>query len=176
MNIKKLLLVAICGITLCGGLKANAMTKDELKEKLTSTYTVNGTKFGATDSQKAEIDMYLAQNDLSSSDCEFIASKLDEAIALIDRGTATSFSSLSGSEKNELISMANEITNKTKVRVTLTDKGVLTIYNVDGTKFTEETTIMKYTDGSDYFLVIAGVVSIIGIATVVKKSLKGKHA
>ena len=76
---------------LVGTLNVNAMSKDELKAKLTKAYTINGATFQATSDQKVEIERYLSQNNVSESDADYIASKIDEAVAIIERGDATSF-------------------------------------------------------------------------------------
>ena len=87
---------------LVGTLNVNAMSKDELKAKLTKAYTINGATFQATSDQKVEIERYLSQNDVSESDADYIASKIDEAIAIIERGNANSFEKLTKAEKNEI--------------------------------------------------------------------------
>ena len=123
---------------LVGTLNVNAMSKDELKAKLTKAYTINGTTFQATSDQKVEIERYLSQNNVSESDADYIASKIDEAVAIIERGDATSFEKLTKAEKNEIKALLTEVSNNTSVKVTAVKNGVK-VYNLDGTVFTVAT-------------------------------------
>ena len=156
---------------LVGTLNVNAMSKDELKAKLTKAYTINGATFQATCDQKAQIKRYLSQNDVSESDADYIASKIDEAIAIIERGNANSFEKLTKAEKNEIKALLKEVSNNTSVKVTAVKNGVK-VYNLDGTVFTVATAYkVKYTD-TYMIIALAGVVSIIGIAVIARKMKK----
>ena len=53
-----------------GLVSVNAMTESELEAKLTKSYTVNGSTFKASDSQKVLIKRYLDQYEVSSSDAD----------------------------------------------------------------------------------------------------------
>ena len=156
---------------LVGTLNVNAMSKDELKAKLTKAYTINGATFQATSDQKVEIERYLSQNDVSESDADYIASKIDEAIAIIERGNANSFEKLTKAEKNEIKALLTEVSNNTSVKVTAVKNGVK-VYNLDGTVFTVVTAPkVKYTD-TYMIIALAGVVSIIGIFVIARKMKK----
>ena len=156
---------------LVGTLNVNAMSKDELKAKLTKAYTINGATFQATSDQKVEIERYLSQNDVSESDADYIASKIDEAIAIIERGNANSFEKLTKAEKNEIKALLTEVSNNTSVKVTAVKNGVK-VYNLDGTVFTVVTVPkVKYTD-TYMIIALAGVVSIIGIFVIARKMKK----
>ena len=156
---------------LVGTLNVNAMSKDELKAKLTKAYTINGATFQATSDQKVEIERYLSQNDVSESDADYIASKIDEAIAIIERGNANSFEKLTKAEKNEIKALLKEVSNNTSVKVTAVKNGVK-VYNLDGTVFTVVTAPkVKYTD-TYMIIALAGVVSIIGIFVIARKMKK----
>ena len=156
---------------LVGTLNVNAMSKDELKAKLTKAYTINGATFQATSDQKVEIERYLSQNNVSESDADYIASKIDEAVAIIERGDATSFEKLTKAEKNEIKALLTEVSNNTSVKVTAVKNGVK-VYNLDGTVFTVVTASkVKYTD-TYMIITLAGVVSIIGIAVIARKMKK----
>ena len=156
---------------LVGTLNVNAMSKDELKAKLTKAYTINGATVQATSDQKVEIERYLSQNDVSESDADYIASKIDEAIAIIERGNANSFEKLTKAEKNEIKALLTEVSNNTSVKVTAVKNGVK-VYNLDGTVFTVVTVPkVKYTD-TYMIIALAGVVSIIGIFVIARKMKK----
>ncbi len=156
---------------LVGTLNVNAMSKDELKAKLTKAYTINGATFQATSDQKVEIERYLSQNNVSESDADYIASKIDEAVAIIERGNANSFEKLTKAEKNEIKALLTEVSNNTSVKVTAVKNGVK-VYNLDGTVFTVVTASkVKYTD-TYMIIALAGVVSIIGIAVIARKMKK----
>ena len=165
---KKGILFAIAVVLLCTFTNVNAMTESELKAKLTKTYVINGATFKANESQVAQIERYLAQNEISATDADIIASKIDEAVNVIKASGATSIDGLSRTSKDQLISIANDISNTTAVKLSIS-KGVLSVYNTDGSLFTKvEKNVVKQTN-SNNIIVLSSLVSLIGIAFVSKK-------
>lgn len=144
------------------GIYAKAMTESELETKLTATYTINEATFKANASQVTLIQRYLAQNELSESDCDYIASKVDEAVAIIDESGVTKLNDLSSNYRKQLSNLASEISANTSVKLTLGSNGTLTVYNTDGTVFTKITTKIKNT-GNVEIIIIAGAISILGV-------------
>ena len=51
---------------------------------------------------KNQLEQYLANNDLSSADCDYIASVADKALEIVKSGSATSVSELTRTEKDKL--------------------------------------------------------------------------
>ena len=150
----------------------SAMSESELEAKLTAAYTINGTTFQVNAAQKSQIHEYLAKNDISESDCDYIASQVDEAIKVIDDSNVTSLKDLSQSYRNKLSTIASNISKNTAVKVTLSSNGTLTVYNTDGTVFTTISTVIKNTSELG-ILYIAGAISILGalyFANKVKKA------
>lgn len=165
---KKIICAVLLAVSVLGLTNVSAMTKDELKTKLTSTYEVNGVKFRATDSQIVEIERYINTNDISDYDAEFISNKIDEAVAIIEKGNATSLSELTEFEKEQLMGLVNDITTQTDIKLTVED-GVITVYNLDGTLFTKIDNIVKYTNDSKILIVIASSIAVLGALTLVAK-------
>lgn len=170
---KKMLLVALFSVMCLVGINnVSAMTEDELKSKLTGTYTVNGVEWTISNGYKNQLEQYLANNDLSSADCDYIASVADKALAIVEAGSATSVSELTRTEKDKLKDLVRDVSNNTAVRATVTDKGTFILYNLDGSKFgTIDKTSVKQT-GTQDIVIIAGAVSLLGIAIVLRKSMK----
>ena len=77
---KKALYVLALSIFLLVGTNVSAMTKQDLKAKLTDTYTVGGKQVSAPANIVTEIERYLNKYDLSSKDCDYISKKFDEAL------------------------------------------------------------------------------------------------
>lgn len=170
---KKMLLVALFSVMCLVGINnVSAMTEDELKSKLTATYTVNGVEWSISNGYKNQLEQYLANNDLSSADCDYIASVADKALAIVEAGSATSVSELTRTEKDKLKDLVRDVSNNTAVKATVTDKGTFILYNLDGSKFgTIDKTSVKQT-GTQDIVIIAGAVSLLGIAIVLRKSMK----
>jgi len=168
---KRIICAVLLAVSVLGLTSVNAMTKEELKAKLTSTYEVNGVKFKATDSQIVQIERYINTNNISDYDAEFISKKIDEAVAIVEKGNATSLSELTGKEKEALISLVNDITTQTDIKLTVED-GVINVYNLDGTLFTKIDSIVKYTNESKLLIVLASTVTAIGLLTLVAKMRK----
>lgn len=169
---KKKILILLLAISLLFCTKVNAMTEDELKEKLTDSYTVNGRTEKADSSLVAQIERYLNENEVSHEDCDYISNKIDEAIALIEKGSATQWHQLTSKEKEMLISLVDDISNATSVKSSLSKGGILTIYNEDGTIFTKLSNLIKYTDNNIIGIVIGGTISLIGLLLIIKKVVK----
>ncbi len=162
------LIILVISLMIFGITNVEAYTKEDLREKMIKTYRINGSEFKASQAQIAELDRYLKVNGLSDKDALYISNKIDEAIALIEAGNAKEFKYLTASEKQKLIAMVADISNNTSVKAALTDGGVLTIYNNDGTIFTKLGDLIKYTDNSNYILLFTGLASLIGIIVFTK--------
>ncbi|MBR1416420.1 MAG: hypothetical protein IJ572_01210 [Bacilli bacterium] len=167
-------IILVLAVFLLFGINAKAMTKSDLEAKLTSSYTINGVVFSANDSQKAQIRRYLAQNDISESDCDFIALEVDKAIQVIDESNAKSFSTMSQAYKNKLSQIAAEISKNTSVKVTLASNGTLSVYNIDGTLFTKISSTIKNTSNLEV-LYIAGAISAVGALYFANKVRKANN-
>ena len=167
---KKLIVVLtlVISVMFFGMTNVEAYTKEDLREKLIKTYRINGSEFKASPAQIAELDRYLKVNGLSDEDALYISNKIDEAIALVEAGTAKEFKYLTVTEKQKLIAMVADISNNTSVKAALTDGGVLTIYNNDGTIFTKISDLIKYTNNTNYILLLTGFVSLIGLIIFIK--------
>lgn len=177
-KLKNLFLVGVLACLMVGVTNVNAMSKDELEAKLTKTYEINGVSVGADSSAKVEIERYLQQNDVSEKDCDYIAGKFDEALAIIENGNATKFDELTKSEKDQIKALIAEVSQNTEVKVTVLKGGKVIVYNLDGTKFSEITksdikynTDVKYTNDENVVL-LAGAVSIIGLFVIARKIKK----
>lgn len=168
---KKIFLAIIATVLFISATSVDAMTKDELKNKLTASYTVNGATIKVNGSQAALIERYLQQNNISSSDADYIAQKVDEALAVMEAGNARGLSELTKSEKNRIIAIINDVSNKTAVKIRISKGNVLTIYNTDGSVFTVISNVIKYTDNSGIF-VVAGAISLVGMFLFMKKLAK----
>lgn len=166
---KVIFTVLMAGVMLFGATNVNAMSKEEFQDKVTRPYEVNGSMISANESQKLQIERYLATNNISERDLDVIADKLDKALDIARSGNATSIDTLSQSEKDQILTLISEISRETDVKITISN-GVITIYNLDGTIFTEiSDTVVKYTDAFTYLAVVGGIVSFIGIVAIALK-------
>ncbi len=168
---KKIVYVVLAAAMLFTTTSVSAMTESELAEKLTKTYEINGVMFSATNAQKVEIERYFRENEVPEADLDFISKKFDEALAIIEKGDATSIEELTSSEKDQIVALFNEVSEKTKVRITL-ENGKINVYGVNGgdkpfTVVTDE--IVRYTDGTNYLIALAGAISLVGVAAIVLK-------
>ena len=169
---KKVIFTVLVAGLLLSATNVSAMSKEQFEDKLTKSYEVNGGVMSANESQKLQIERYLAKNNISESDLDVIAKKFDEALAIVRKGNATSLDTLTKSERNQIIALINQISKETDVKITISN-GVMTIYNLDGTVFTEiSDTVVKYTNDTTYFAVVGGIISFIGIVAIALKIRK----
>ena len=80
-NMKKFLFLFVA--VLLTTVSVNAMSKDELKDKLTKSYTINGVTYKLNNGNANMVKSYLEQNEVSESDCDYIAAQVDKAVAII---------------------------------------------------------------------------------------------
>lgn len=158
------------------GTTVNAMTESELKAKLTQTYTINGETVKLSDYQVAELERYLDKYEVSAKDADYIAGKVDEVIELAKTAKATSFSDLTADEVSKVIAIVSDISKNTSVKASLTKGGKLTIYEEDGktpfTVITDKDNGIQDTNNNYFIIVIASVISLLGIVVITKKVAK----
>lgn len=167
---KKLFLMVI-GVVALLSTNVNAMSESELKTKLTKEYTINGATFKLEDSYVTQLERYLKENEISEKDADYISSKIDEAVKIVEAGKATTIKELTKSEKDKLKALAAEVSEKTEVKVTIAKGGLVTVYNTDGTVFTKVSDPIQYTNDNTALIVALGALAVLGGAILVKKNV-----
>ena len=170
---KKIFVTLFAIMILFGAMNVKAISESELLTKLKQGYVVDGETIKASDYQVSEAERYLNKYDISDADATFISQKIDEVYELAKADKAKSFTDLSSANRAKVVEIVAEISKKTSVKATLTNNGVLTIYESDGkTVFAKivDKDIAKQTGVNNYVLVFAGVVSVLGVAYIVKKA------
>ena len=122
---KKFLILMVAFII--GLTSVKAITENELLEKLTKSYEINGVTFQATDSQKTLIERYLNQYEVSNTDADYIISKLEEVLNILKISGKKSFYDLSTTDKQKIISIVADVATNTSVDVAIV-KGNLIVY------------------------------------------------
>jgi len=173
-NLRKVLFLFVA--VMLTTVSVNAMSESELEEKLTKTYTINGTSFRLDTGDANKVKAYLAENEISESDCDTIASKLDEAIAIVEKSGVTNLKNLSTSEKNQIKALVNEVGSSTAVPVSISNGKLFVGYVSEPTKAfyndkVDLTTDVKYTNANLY-VTIASAVAVIGIIAIAIKAKK----
>lgn len=167
---KKLFLMVI-GVVALVSTNVSAMSESELQAKLTKDYTINGATFKLEDSYVAQLERYLKENEISESDADYIASKIDEAVKIVEAGKATTIKELTKSEKDKLKALAADVSDKTEVKVTVEKGAVVTVYNTDGTVFTKVSDPIKYTNDNTVAIIALGALAVLGGIVLVKKNV-----
>ena len=173
-NMKKFLFLFVA--VLLTTVSVNAMSKDELKDKLTKSYTINGVTYKLSNGNANTVKSYLEQNEVSEADCDYIASQVDKAVEIIKNANVSDLSKLSTSSKNELKALVNNVGANTKVPVSINNGKLFVGYVDEPTKafYNDKVNVktdVKYTNGN-LVITIASVVAIIGIATIAVKAKK----
>lgn len=173
---KKTIFAVLAAVALFGFTNVDAMTESELKAKLTKEYVIDGEKIQMSASQVAELDRYLKEYEISSKDADYISKKIDEALKIAQDGKAKSFTELTKEEKQKMVAIVSDITKQTSVKATLTEGGKLTIFEENGktpfTVITDKDNGIQNTDSNNTILAIAGIISVVGVAVIVKKVAK----
>ena len=161
---KKLILFCLLFISI----NVKAMDKNELYDVLTKEYIINGEKFQVSDDIKVLVERYLNNNELMSSDMNYISNKVNSIIEIIDDSDVKDIKDLNKDDKNKIISIVKDVANKINIKVTISDDNI-SIYNKDGSLFVEMTELIKYTDDTNYIGYMSGVIVLLGIIYVVRK-------
>lgn len=149
----------LSSLVISSGASVSAMSKDELKTKFTQDYTIAGQTTSLEDNVKVLVEEYLANNDISSEDADYIAGKIDEAVAILNEAGTTSWDSLSDTYKNEIKQLVIDVSNNTAVKVDIVSHGVV-VYNLDGTVFTTITEdVIKQTSEENAGMPVAGIIA-----------------
>ena len=170
---KKTFIVALAAFLLFGA-SVSAMSEEDLEATLTATYTINGATFKASDSNIALVRRYLAENEISEADCDYIAAKFNEAIEIIEKSGVTKLSDLSSTYKNQISALATQVSKNTAVKVTIAGNGNITVYNTDGSKFATVGSAIKNT-GAVSTVVVLGAISTVGAIYFANKVRKANN-
>ena len=151
----------------------SAMSEAKLKEKLTATYKVNGSTFKATDAQKTAMEQYLNQYDISSSDADYIAGKVDEAFNILKNSGKKSFYDMTKADKDKIVALVSDVATHTSVKAAIV-KNNLVVYKQGSSEIFYETPINPVNGdivqtSRGLTVVFAGIISAIGIAIALKK-------
>lgn len=173
-NMKKVLFLFVA--VLLTTVSVNAMSKDELKDKLTKSYTINGVTYKLEAGNANMVKTYLEQNEISETDCDYIASQVDKAVEIVKNANVTDLSKLSTSSKNELKALVNAVGANTAVPVSIENGKLFVGYVAEPTKafYNDKVNVktdVKYTN-ANLVITIASVVAVIGIATIAVKAKK----
>ncbi len=163
------MLVALVGIS-----PVKAMSESELYNKISATYEINGSKYSLSAGDKLIAKRYLDNFEVSASHCDYIAGKIDQAVAEMRKSGVkdfTNFSKLPASLKNTLKGYVLDVAANTSVKAS-TKKGAIVIYNADGTVFAEITSLVKNTGSTmNVIAVVALSAAVIG-AVVLFRNVK----
>ena len=172
-NLKKMMFALLC-VVLFGMTSVSAMSVDELKEVLTKKYEINGVTFQITNAQKNSLEQYLTNNPgITESDADYIASKVDEVIAILEEANVKSVDDLTRSTKDKIKALITDVSNNTAIKATPNNDGTVTIYNLDNTVFDKITVTgdSEYTD-STIVISLASAIALCGIIVIAKNSRK----
>ena len=139
---KKFMILTLVVSLFIGIRSVSAMSEADLKAKLTQTINVGGQEVTLDADTKAYIEKYLNQYDVSATDADYIAGKIDEAVAILQNEGKTNFSELSTTAKNNLKALVQNVNDNTSVKATVTG-GSVVVYNNSGTPFFEVTKLVK---------------------------------
>ena len=160
---KKLSILLFAALLFVGVVRVNAMTEDELKDALTQTIEINGTKVSVDASTKAAIERYLNQYDVSSADADYINQRINTAISILKSEGQTDFKKLSANAKSRLKALVQEISDHTSVKATVTN-GSVVVYGTNGEVFYEVTDLVKQTGSTTTLTAIMAGISILIVA------------
>jgi len=159
--VKKMFLFGVVVFIMFMAMPVQAMTKEELKEKISKPYVINGVTFQARADDIVQLERYLNQNRLSSEDMDYAAAKFDEVVRLLEAGNAKSYSEITVSEKAQILEIVNDVASRTHIKMTVS-KNMLIVYNPDGSEFTRVTFLVKQTGSSHFIFLLSCAIVLFG--------------
>ena len=160
---KKLGILLFAVLLFVGVVRVNAASEDELKEALTQTFEINGTKVQVDDATKTAIERYLNQYEVSSAHADYIIDKVNTAISILKSEGQTDFSKLSSSAKSRLKALVVDISNNTSVKATVTN-GTVVILDENGETFYEVDDLVKQTGSTVTLTAVMAGISVLIVA------------
>lgn len=126
---KKTLLISILVaiILMAYATVVNATTTSTLADEIYS----KGKKYGVTSADKVKIERYLSENEVSDEDANQIISKVDEAVAVMEKAGVTSYNQLTTAQASELKTIAKEVADILDVKLVF-KSGKVEIYDNQG--------------------------------------------
>ena len=173
---KKLLIASFALFVAVVGIRTtSAMTETELRAKINQTITLkDGSKYKLSADKMVLVDRYLKENEVSEKDADYIASKLEEAIAIAKKYTISELKKLPTSTKDDLKALVSDVAANTSVKATVKGESLI-VYNDDDTKFAEVTVddLVKQTGTETNTIAIiasvAFVITLVGAVFVVRQ-------
>ena len=131
----------------------NAATESELLEYLSKDFTVGGETVSISESDKVKIERYLNENEVTEEQADYVISKVDEAVAVLQSAGETDLTKLSREDKDSLISIANDAADELGLSLSYdASSKTLSVYK-DG-KLVESTNI---TSNNAFLLHVLGI-------------------
>ena len=154
----------------------NAATESELLEYLSKDFTVGGETVSISESDKVKIERYLNENEVTEEQADYVISKVDEAVAILQSAGETDLTKLSREDKDSLISIANDAADELGLSLSYdASSKTLSVYKdgklVESTNITSNNELVQ-TGSTNYVLYAIIAVAVIAIATVVVKKVR----
>ena len=149
----------------------SAITEAELKEKLSQSYTVNGSTFKATDEEKTLIERYLDQYEVTSADADVIVAKLQAVFDVLENSGKKTFQELSDADKARVVALVADVDATDSIDCAIVD-GVFIVYVPNTNKgrvFYESPVKPIAQTNRDLIVAGLGVISVIGMALAFRK-------
>ena len=105
----------------------NATTSSTLADEIYS----KGKKYGVTSADKVKIERYLSENEVSDEEANQIISKVDEAVAVMEKAGVVKYGDLTQSQRDELKTIAKEAADIIDVKLVY-KSGSVEIYDNQG--------------------------------------------
>lgn len=158
---KKLSALVLAGVLFFVGLvSVSAMSEADLQAKFEEKLTLNGDKYGLSSEVIRLVERYLDTYDVSESDADYIAERIDKAIDIIEKDGHPVFDDFSLENKQALRKMVLEINDHTTVRCGTTKSSVL-VYYENGDLFAEVTRLVKQTGAESSRIALMSSISLI---------------
>ena len=171
---KKLIALVLAGMIFLGGAySVSAKSEAELKAKFEETLTLNGEKYGLSSGVIAMVERYLNEYEVSAEDADYIATRIDQAKAIIEKDGHPKFADFSQKNKEDLRVLVQEIDKNTSVSATCTKSSVI-VKNSDGSTFAEVTELVKQTGSETSTIALMSSISL--IIVLAGTALVGKQA
>lgn len=160
---KKLCVLLFAALLFVGVGRVNAMSENELKDALTQTIEINGTKVSVDGDTKAAIERYLNQYEVNSTDADYINTRINTAISILKSEGQTDFKKLSASAKSDLKALVKEISDHTSVKATITN-GTIVVLDANGDTFYEVNHLVKQTGSATTLTAYVAGISVLIVA------------
>ncbi len=142
---KKILLTSIVFLSFIfiGTNHIYAKTEEDILAKSKEMIEINDKKYRFKGEFIKQIEKYLDKYEVTEEECDIVLTNVEEIINTLKETNTIEWNELSKENQTKITELVSDISIKTSIKATLTQDGILTVYEDNGEEFTKISNILE---------------------------------